>query len=227
MASKKLTPIQSELNEILMENGYKTFTASKYEENELAQEVMKKYLDESSISSIHFLLYIRKHLRLRKSKTANTDMFTKIEVYAVMKLFEINDVSLAKKVSDFYYENAMNIDEQAQIIFDDELQEKINELSSYCKSVNNAYRQYKEDEAIWSSSPAAKRTYKQSIYNDAKKAINKNNESIQVYVQILKDDYSLNQRTKVKADKLLSYNLPNINSLAIARKIIQSSNLFL
>lgn len=227
MASKKLTPIQSELNEILMENGYKTFTANEYEENELAQNIFNRYYEKYLFNSVNFLLYIQKHLKLRKSKTAKTDMFSKHEVFAVMLLFKIDDVSLAKKVSDFYYLEAININEQGEKLFDDDLQEKINELSSYCKSVNIAYKQYEEDENIWSSSPAAKRTYKQSIYNDAKKTINKNYGNIQVYVQILKDDYSLNQRIKVKADKLLSYNLPNINSLEIARKIIQSSNLFL
>ena len=222
----KLSKTQKEINSILKGLGYKTFTQSDYQTDPLGIKLDALYVNTNTLARVTFYHFIYTALKSKKnSKVLNID--NDIEKIAVKELFAISNDSLAEKIMDTYYNDSMTVNEDSIISFDTSLQTKIDDLSKYCKSINVAYQQYESDVDQWNTSTKAKQAYKKQWEQKLKQPLLQNNEDIKFYVHFLKQNYGLNQRTKAKADYLINLQLPNISKLAIARKIIESSKLFI
>lgn len=66
MASKNLTDNQGKLNDLLKSYDYKTFRYDDYDNDPLAQELLKKILDTELFASTKLLLWIQNELKNRK-----------------------------------------------------------------------------------------------------------------------------------------------------------------
>jgi hypothetical protein len=222
----KLTLTQKKINDILKDLGYKTFTQSDYQTNPLGIKLEALYVNINTLARVSFYHFIYAALKSKKNnKVLNID--NNIEKIAVKELFEISDDSLAQKIMDTYYSDSMNVNEDSIISFDTSLQAKIDDLSRYCKSINVVYKQYERDKNKWNTSPKAKQAYKKQWEEQLNQPLYHKNEDIKFYVHFLKQNYGLNQKTKAKAAYLIKLKLPNISKLAIAKKIIKSSKLFI
>lgn len=227
MATPKLTDNQKAINDILKDKGYYTFTASDYVKHDDAIKLLNLYEASKTdfVKKFSFDLYIYKRLGYKKISSSSINIDSELDKLAVTILLGLTNETVEEKIMDEEYSEALSQDEDGHYSFDSRLQSKVNSWVDYCKQIDLCFAQYEEDENQWSKSAKDKSLYKQQWNQLSKKALFKNDSIVAFYNNFLDQNYGLNQKVKAKADYLLTLNLPNVNSLAIAKKIVETSKL--
>lgn len=231
----RLTTEQKQINNTLRSLGYLTFTTSEYKEDSNALKLLELFnkikQKEEMFAHINFIAYIYGKLSGRKLANSQIDIDTNSEIIAISIFYGIDNLSLATKIlnrDNLVYSEYLEQDENGVYKFDDVLNCKRNELIRYSKLMNVYFKQYKNDEAIWSLNTKAKKDYINNFRNLLSQPLFKKFCTQEPsYTSFLRQNIGLNQIIKTKATYLLSLELPNVSSLASASNIIRHSNLFL
>lgn len=229
MASPKLTQEQQEINSILHEAGYLTFTVEDYSKNSKAITLLEKYKarNNSMMGKENFRLYMHGALQDRRNSKQFKNLDNSTQFHAVQVFFGLKHKPLICKLLSIEYENALTTSEDGIQAFDTELNNKRKYWIHTCHSIDRCFKQYEEDQHIWMKSADAKKEYKKCWKQIADSQLFQYEQEslIHTYVSFLENNYGLNQKTKAKADILLSLKFPNVNTLTIAKQIVQNSSL--
>lgn len=231
----RLTEEQKQINKTLTSLGYSTFTTSEYKEDSNALKLLELFnkikQNASVVADINFIMYIYCNLSGRKLANSQIDIDTRNEIIAISIFYGINNLSLATKIlnrNNLAYSRYCEQDENGVFEFDDEIKNKLDSLISYSKLMNVYFKQYKNDEAIWSLNTKAKKDYINNFRNLLSQPLFKKFCTQEPsYTSFLRQNIGLNQIIKTKATYLLSLELPNVSSLALASNIIRHSKFFL
>lgn len=231
----RLTEEQKQINKKLRSLGYFTFKSHEYTTDRNAMKLLALFnlckQNASVVADINFIMYIYRNLSGRKLANSQIDIDTETEIIAISIFYGINNLSLATKIlnrNNLAYSRYCDQDENGVFEFDDEIKNKLDSLISYSKLMNVYFKQYKNDEAIWSLNTKAKKDYINNFRNLLSQPLFKKFCTQEPsYASFLKQNIGLNQIIKTKATYLLSLELPNVSSLALASNIIRHSKFFL
>jgi hypothetical protein len=231
----RLTEEQKQINKTLTSLGYLTFKTHEYTTDRNAMKLLELFnkikQNASVVADINFIIYIYYNLSGRKLANSQIDIDTETEIIAISIFYGINNLSLATKIlnrDNLAYSRYCDQDENGVFEFDDEINNKLDSLISYSKLMNVYFKQYKNDEAIWSLNTKAKKDYINNFRNLLSQPLFKKLCTQEPsYTSFLKQNIGLNQIIKTKATYLLSLKLPNVSSLALASNIIRHSKFFL
>lgn len=147
------------------------------------------------------------------------------------KLFKLTHRPTAKKIaSEEYYEiytSGFNIyvNDKGEEIQDTEIEEKIDKFHNLCINVDNSKKFINSYFPRWNNFSKkekieAKKEIKVLIAN--LKILRMDTKALEITYFFITKYNRLNQDTKIKADALLTLNLPKINNLSIAKEIVKN-----
>ena len=229
MVSLCLTNAQKELNCLLKEEGFYTFTANEYQSDPHAVELLKRYttkVSQSSLPILNALLYLQTALQYKKIPNSPITMDTSIEYYATKSLFGLKNDALIRKIMHQDYAQAIYQDASGACHFDIALQSKVNTWVQECQHIELYFQQYKMDKALWSTNPVGRKSYLDEWKKLCMKPLFNATNLVRSYVHFLEQNHGLHQKLTCKAKILLKQSLPNITSLSIAKEITRSTSLF-
>jgi hypothetical protein len=167
-----------------------------------------------------------------KHSVCNDNFYDETAEFFGLPIDGLSNNKLIHKINDFIYFKVLN----QNIDFPDEKQKydkeiefytlSIKEWIIYCKQLST-YKQYIEKvQPRWTKMlRSEKTTYINSLKVLLDAPFITNKKELINFIEFL-ESYSLNQITKAKIDKLLSYDFKNIDTYSIAKEIYQKTNLF-
>lgn len=231
MASITLTKQQLALNKIIKKQmpSIKPFSSIKYRDDPKAQELLKSYQDKldkvSTFADTNFNLALYRYIMgnsMGNRTIDNPDDVTMMKE-ATAQLFKLGHEALVSSIAcEEYmvsYHDDINIEPSESL---SSIGTKLQQYKEYSSLVMKFKEQQIKDHKEWSTSPKAKHEYKKRWKAFSQTPLFKDNKLPKQYLEYF-NNYGINQHLKAKAEFLLNLDLPNINSIQIAKKIAEFS----
>ncbi len=226
MASITLTKQQLALNKIIKKQmpSITPFSSIQYRDNPKAQELLKSYqgkLDKTTMfADTNFNLMLYKHIMTHAINNPDDVTMIKESTARLFKLgHEVLVSSIACEEYMVSYQDDINNEPSKSL---SPIGIKLQQYKEYSSLVMKFKEQQIKDHKEWSTSPKAKHEYKKRWKALPETILFKDNQLAKQYLEYF-NNYGINQHLKAKAEFLLKLDLPNINSIQIAKKIAEFS----
>lgn len=235
---------EKEFNKLANAYGRKAYTKHDFDNNQDLQKALKSFLSQENFvlkddySNLDkFQNYHYTFLENKDHYPESNDINKELEsmtIEYIQKLFKITDTSTAKKIySDEYYElftqgYNVYVNEKGEEFQSIEIEEKIDKFHNFCINVDNSREFISEHFSGWGhfgrkEKVKAKKEIKDLIAN--LEILRMDTKALKVTYHFVTNYTRVNEDTRCKADILLHLQLPKIDTLEIAKKIVKNLDL--